>query len=214
MDADTRARIFDPFFTTKSDGTGLGLSTVFGAVKQSGGTLSVYSELGGGTTFTVYLPEAIGTERVVSIVPKVVATPGGGGETVLLVEDFDALREVGAAMLEAAGYSVRVAASGSEALAIFEQDGNDIRLVLTDVQMPAMNGQELADRLLLKKPDLKVLFTSGFPAEIAAEDHLTSPNVGFIQKPWSNQALVATIRVLLSTADAEEPSVSETSPDL
>jgi two-component system, cell cycle sensor histidine kinase and response regulator CckA len=198
MTPDTVARIFDPFFTTKPDGTGLGLSTVFGVVKQSHGHVTVYSEVGGGTTFKVYLPQIDGAASTHPTEHAADAPPAGGGETILLVEDFDVLRTLGAHMLEAAGYSVRVAANGSEALTIFEQHAGEIDLVLTDVVMPQMDGTELAHLLLAERPDLKILFTSGYPAQTAIEEQLTSLSVDFIQKPYSRTELAAKIQGLLN----------------
>ena len=198
MDPDTQSRIFDPFFTTKPDGTGLGLSTVFGVVKQSHGHVTVHSERGGGTTFKVYLPQIDGAASAHPTEHAAAAPSVGGGETILLVEDFDVLRTLGAQMLEAAGYSVRVAATGSEALTIFEQHAAEIDLLLTDVVMPQLNGTELAHLLMAERPDLKILFTSGYPAQIAIEEQLTSLSVDFIQKPYSSGELVAKIHGLLN----------------
>ena len=198
MTPDTVARIFDPFFTTKPDGTGLGLSTVFGVVKQSHGHVTVYSEVGGGTTFKVYLPQIDGAASTHPTEHAADAPSAGGGETILLVEDFAVLRTLGAHLLEAAGYSVRVAATGSEALTIFEQHAGEIDLVLTDVVMPQMNGTELAHLLMGERPDLKILFTSGYPPEAAIEEQLTSLSVDFIQKPYSSGELVAKIQGLLN----------------
>ena len=198
MDPETEARIFDPFFTTKPQGTGLGLSTIFGVVKQSRGHVTVYSELGRGTTFKVYLPEFDGAVSTRPPELAAVAPAAHGGETILLVEDFEVLRTLGADMLQAVGYSVRAAASGSEALAIFEQHAAEVDLVLTDVVMPQMDGKELAHLLLRERPDLKILFTSGYPAQTAIEEQLLSPSVDFIQKPYSTAELVAKIQGLLN----------------
>jgi PAS domain S-box-containing protein len=198
MSPETEAQIFDPFFTTKPQGTGLGLSTVFGVVKQSRGHVTAYSELGIGTTFKVYLPQYDGAVSARPPELAAVAPAAGGGESILLVEDFEVLRTLGAKMLEAVGYSVRVAATGGEALAIFGQHAGEIDLVLTDVVMPQMDGKELADRLLSERPDLKILFTSGYPAQTAIDEQLLSPSVDFIQKPYSSADLVAKIQGLLN----------------
>jgi two-component system, cell cycle sensor histidine kinase and response regulator CckA len=200
MSAETVSRIFDPFFTTKPQGTGLGLSTVFGVVKQSLGHVTVYSEPGIGTTFKIYLPQfdGVASDRAPEVANAAPTPVAGGGETILLVEDFEVLRALGAEMLEAAGYSVRVAANGSEALAIFDRHAKDIDVVLTDVMMPQMDGKELAQRLLSKRPDLKIIFTSGYPAQTAIDEQLTSCDVEFIQKPYSSGELTAKIREILS----------------
>jgi PAS domain S-box-containing protein len=196
MDADIKARIFDPFFTTKPEGTGLGLSTVYGVVKQSGGQIVVYSEPGIGTTFTVYLPQAatdVAQVRVEHTTPAV----SRGNETILFVEDFKALRTLGVRILESAGYTVLAAANGTEALAIFEEHSGEIDLLLTDVLMPQMNGKELADQMLARRPDLRILFTSGYPAHTAIDEQLTEGRVAFIQKPYATHELATKIRSIL-----------------
>ncbi len=195
MEDATRARIFEPFFTTKpvGKGTGLGLSMVYGLVKQSGGAVIVESEPGKGATFRVYLPRYKG-ESVESPRPASVhAAPGS--ETILFVEDEGALRSAASRMLSSTGYQVITAADAFEALRLVEEHGPRIRLVVTDVVMPGMNGRELADRLARLCPDLKVLFTSGYTDETIAEHDVLGR--AFLPKPYEMRALTASVRRLL-----------------
>src|SRR5438552_6113255 len=170
MDAVTQARIFEPFFTTKEagKGTGLGLATVYGIVKQSGGFIWVYSEPGHGTSFKIYLP------RVDEPVARAVAAPEvvGGSETVLVVEDVAAVRAVAREMLERHGYTVLEAPDGETALRLAGQHPGVIRLLLADVVLPDVSGRQLADQLLELRPDMKVLFTSGY-----TDDAIVRPGV-------------------------------------
>ncbi len=197
MDAATRARIFEPFFTTKAlgKGTGLGLSTVYGIVKQSGGGISVYSEPGEGTSFKIYLPrvEAVEPESA-ELPPAVVAS---GSETVLVVEDQDDVREFVREILGGYGYRVLDACDPTEALLIAERLTEPLHLLLADVVMPQMNGRELADRLTSLRPELKVLYMSGY-AETAIVHHgRLDPGTVFIQKPFTPAALAGKVRALL-----------------
>ncbi len=190
------SQIFDPFFTTKgpSKGTGLGLATVFGIVKQHGGSLSVESEVGRGTTFQIYLPttEATG-ESSVEVIPK--AKPRGGTETILLVEDDYAVRMLTCAVLERVGYRVLKASHGVAALKIAEQHQDAIHLLFTDIVMPEdMSGLELAARLQARMPALRVIFTSGYSADIAGRELTLQLGQNFIQKPASPQELLETVR--------------------
>jgi two-component system cell cycle sensor histidine kinase/response regulator CckA len=202
IDKATRERIFEPFFTTKEQGkgTGLGLSTVFGIVRQSGGHIWVYSEPGQGTTFKVYLPRATGRpdNSSASFVPG--ARTLRGSETVLLVEDDEQVRALAHAILHKYGYRVLEAANVGEALLISEQLGTRIDILLTDVVMPRMNGRELAERLARLRPDMKVLFMSGYTGDALGQRGIVHPGAGFIQKPLLPEALAAALRQLL---DAE-----------
>jgi PAS domain S-box-containing protein len=188
MDAETQARIFEPFFTTKEmgKGTGLGLATVYGVVKQSGGFIWVYSELGHGTTFKVYLPwtgEAMGADRPISSVPSV-----RGTETVLLVEDDEALREFTATVLTEAGYTVLTAERPDKAIEIASQHQSPIHLLLTDVIMPGMNGRVLAGKLVDIRPEMKVVYMSGYTG--FTHPGLVDSNAILLPKPFTREALL------------------------
>jgi two-component system cell cycle sensor histidine kinase/response regulator CckA len=194
MDAKTMARIFEPFFTTKEEGkgTGLGLATVYGIVRQSGGTVNVYSEPGRGTTLKVYLPRIEG-DMTAEAGPVVVAAPGGT-ETVLLVEDAEALRLLVRELLENAGYTVLDADSPDMALSTVESLGGPIHLLLTDMVMPRMNGQELARRIAALKPEARVVFMSGYSDQAMGDQGTLQPGALFLQKPFTVDALLKIIR--------------------
>ena len=199
MDDATRDRIFEPFFTTKAvgKGTGLGLSTVYGIVKQSGGSIWVYTEIGKGTSFKIYLPrieETAGADRPAGAV----AAPRGT-ETVLVVEDENALRHVAKRILESAGYTVLVAANGGEALLLAERHDGPVDLILTDVVMPGMNGRELAARLAAIRPRMKVLYTSGYTDDAIVQHGVLDPEMRFISKPYKIEELARKIRDVLDS---------------
>jgi len=189
MDAATRQRIFEPFFTTKErgKGTGLGLATVYGMVKQSGGDIWVYSELGKGTIFKLYFPRVAEGEAGIrageSNRPAVAAS-----ETVLVVEDEKPVRDLTVRMLRQLGYSVLSAASGAEALEISQSHAGKISLLLTDVVMPQMSGRQVADALLSTRPDLKVLYLSGYTEDTVIHHGIQS-GVEFLPKPFSRESL-------------------------
>jgi CheY-like chemotaxis protein len=198
MDAATRERIFEPFFTTKEagKGTGLGLSTVYGIVKQSGGFIWVYSEPGHGTTFKIYLP------RVDESSPEADLGDSGerkinGTETILLAEDDDAVRGLARELLEARGYQVLEAANGGAALLHIENHVGAIEMLLTDVIMPEISGSELADRALKVRPELKVLYMSGYTDKSVVHRGIIEPDVNFIQKPFSSNDLTSKVREVL-----------------
>jgi two-component system, cell cycle sensor histidine kinase and response regulator CckA len=196
MDADTKARIFEPFFTTKElgKGTGLGLATVYGIVKQSDGFIWVYSEPGRGTTFKIYLPRV--DEAPEPLSPRPVAPAVQGTETVLLVEDEDSLRSLLRELLESFGYSVLDAGQGVDAMRIAREHSSTIQLLLSDLVMPQMTGRELADRLTRLRPGLKVLFMSGYAA--GAAPNLEIPAyAAYIEKPFTADALAGALRALL-----------------
>jgi two-component system, cell cycle sensor histidine kinase and response regulator CckA len=207
MDAATQARIFEPFFTTKEKekGTGLGLSTVYGIVKQSGGYIWVYSELGKGTTFKVYLPrvEDIASARQ----PRPVSESRVGTETMLLVEDDPAVRKLSRRILERAGYKVLEAESGREALELARHANGGIPLVVTDLVMPDMSGTELAAELAALYPEIRVLFMSGYTDDAVVRHGLLAVGRAFIQKPFTPDALTRKVRETLDTL-AEEPTPS------
>ena len=200
MDAATQARIFEPFFTTKGAGrgTGLGLSTVYGIVKQSDGFIWAYSEPGQGTTFKIYLPRvdrpAVRTRRTPQPVIAAVGT-----ETILLAEDDEAVRRVTERALALSGYHVLAAASGDEALDVAETHGSEIDLLITDVVMPRMRGDELAKRLRRTYPSLRVLFTSGYTGEHARGTGVIPPSAAFLQKPFTIEEITQGVRRVLDT---------------
>ncbi|MES2504113.1 MAG: response regulator [Myxococcota bacterium] len=197
------ARIFEPFFTTKGlgQGTGLGLSTVYGNVKQNNGFISVYSEVGHGTTFKLYFPKVIEEGTIESPIPSEVAKPEGGKETILVVEDEERVRGVAINLLSKHGYHVLEARNGGEALLICEQEKGHIDLMLTDVIMPNMNGRQLAERLKKIKPDMKVIFMSGYTDNVIAENGVLESGSAFIQKPFSAIKLLKLIRERLDMSE-------------
>jgi CheY-like chemotaxis protein len=202
MDAATRDRIFEPFFTTKGvgKGTGLGLATVYGVVKQSDGHILVQSEPGRGTIITIYFPFAP-EPALHATAPRAssrsnAAIPGGS-ETILIVEDEDAVRDVIRRVLTARGYTVLEAAEGAEALAVATRHQAPIHLVLSDVVMPNMNGRELAERLRTVRPDTRVLFMSGYDDDAIARRGVLAPGVAFIEKPFTIDAIARRVRDVL-----------------
>jgi two-component system, cell cycle sensor histidine kinase and response regulator CckA len=200
MDEKTRSRIFEPFFTTKEQGkgTGLGLATVFGIVKQSGGYIWVYSQPGHGTSFKIYLPTVDVAEETLHSVEDV-EEPPRGAETVLVVEDDAMLREVTSDFLQSSGYIVLSAGSPKEALQFAEEQNPAIDLLVTDLIMPEMNGRELANRLSKARPKLKVLYVSGYTDGIVQDgSHVTSEGGdAFLEKPYSRRSLARKVREIL-----------------
>jgi two-component system cell cycle sensor histidine kinase/response regulator CckA len=201
MDQDTKTRVFEPFFTTKEKGkgTGLGLSTVYGIVRQSGGNVWVYSELGKGTTFKVYLPQ-IEDDVAVRGALKEDLTRHRGTETVLLVEDEDTVRKLTSELLEESGYVVLEANGGEQAMALFQAHKGPIDILITDVVMPKMSGKEVAEQLRNVHPETKVLFMSGYTDEAIVHHGIVDSHIAFIQKPFSENALTRKVRDVL---DAE-----------
>ncbi|HZK49207.1 MAG TPA: response regulator, partial [Thermoleophilia bacterium] len=214
MDSATEARVFEPYFTTKESGrgTGLGLSSVYGTVEQSGGTIWVHSEVGRGTTFTIHLPMAEATIAIRPAEAPVERRPRvGRGELVLVVEDEDPLRRLVQAILLRLGYTVAVAANGNEAVELVEGAELKPELVITDVVMPGMNGVALAKRLRKTLPDLKVIFMSGYTdAEIASSLDVDARWWSFISKPFTKEALAGTIEAILRDEDDPVPGVPST----
>ena len=197
MDVEIRDQIFEPFFSTKGEqGTGLGLSTVFGIVKQHRGNIWVQSEPGRGTTFEVLLPVSAGT-RVVPEPVKEAPPKLHGAETILLVEDNEQVRDLALAVLERRGYEVLVAGSGTEALALMASHQGPIQLLLTDVVMPEMNGQQLYLEATARQRDLKVLYMSGYTDDVIARRGVLDEGVAFLQKPFAIQILAAKVREVL-----------------
>jgi PAS domain S-box-containing protein len=198
MNKETLSRIFEPFFTTKEKGkgTGLGLATVHGIVEQNGGFVNVYSEPGQGTTFRIYLPRTLDEGAAAA---EAAERPGDmGGGTVLVVEDEESVRRLTAAVVESLGYTVLVAASGGEAIKLFERDEPRIDVVLTDVVMPGMSGRELRDRLERLRPGIRVLFTSGYTGNVIAHHGMLDRGVHFIAKPFGAADLARALRGVLA----------------
>jgi CheY-like chemotaxis protein len=198
IDAKTLTHIFEPFFTTKVEGkgTGLGLSTVFGIVTQSGGHIGVYSELRVGTTFRIYLPRVGGEERPEPAPPPVAEAPGGT-ETILMVEDAEALGLMVGELLGNAGYVVLPAPGPRVALEIAGSHAGTIHLLLTDVVMPGMSGREVAERVSAARPDVRVLYMSGYTDEAIGHHGVVDPGIHFIQKPFTGAGLLKKIREVL-----------------
>ncbi|HSB53704.1 MAG TPA: PAS domain S-box protein [Gemmatimonadales bacterium] len=197
MSEEVRAHIFEPFFTTKEmgKGTGLGLATAYGIVKQSGGTISVTSSPGKGSTFLVDLPrvrgEAVTEER------RPASLPGGGSETILLVEDEDAVRNLIRRVLELHGYKVLTAPSGEAALEVSRLHGGPLHLLLTDVVMPGISGPKLAERLLVERPSVRIVLMSGYAATTLEQKILLDPASSFLQKPFTSELLMRRVREVL-----------------
>ena len=200
MDQETQIQIFEPFFTTKEQGkgTGLGLATVYGIVKQNNGFINVYSEPGQGTTFKIYLPRYIG--KPVQIREEGPAKPGARGhETILLVEDEPTILRLSTTMLERLGYTVVATNSPGEAIRLASKYAGHINLLITDVVMPEMNGRDLAKNLLLLYPNLKRLFMSGYTANVIAHHGVLDKGVNFIQKPFSKKDLAVKVKEALDS---------------
>jgi CheY-like chemotaxis protein len=197
-DADLK-HIFEPFFTTKKvgKGTGLGLATVYGIVKQSGGHISVVSVIGSGTTFDIVLPRVIESPGVASVPKKEVVPLAVGPETILLVEDEEMVRALLKETLEACRYKVIEASDGVAALAIGESLSEPIHLLITDVVMPRMGGRELAERLGKLMPDMPVLFVSGYTDDTYVRESVLDAGVNFIQKPFTLENISLRVRELL-----------------
>lgn len=198
MPPEVLSHLFEPFFTTKSPdkGTGLGLATVYGIVKQNGGFIHVYSEAGRGTTFRLYFPYCFETP-VEASPPRPTVPASGHGETILLVEDDASILKLSTAMLERLGYHVMAAQDPETAIRIAESEGNRIRLVITDVLMPHMDGRELVERLRQINPALRCLFMSGFTANVIAHEGILAPGIEFIQKPFTMAEFASKVRQCL-----------------
>ena len=201
MDRDTREHLFEPFFTTKEPGrgTGLGLATVYGIVKQSGGHVWVYSEPGWGTTFKIYFPrfgDVAEPDR-----PRLEMEPAPGGtETILVVEDDEMIRSLIRDILESTGYRVLVADDPDSGMKLIGEQQDDIHLLLTDLVLPGMSGRELVERVSKVKPEMRVLFMSGYSDEAVARHGILEPGLAFLQKPFSRDVLVRKVREVLDAA--------------
>jgi two-component system cell cycle sensor histidine kinase/response regulator CckA len=204
MDADTILHIFEPFFTTKEKGrgTGLGLATVYGVVKQSGGYIWVESNVGVGTTFRICLPTVVhgvptqSTSEAPARVPR-------GSETVLVAEDEDSLRTLISDLLTQNGYNVLAASCGAEALDIAAKYHGAIHLLLSDVVMPGIGGPALAKRLAASRPEVKTLFMSGYVEFHSAGQNNLPPDIPVLQKPFSNDTLIREVRKALTVSDLQ-----------
>jgi two-component system cell cycle sensor histidine kinase/response regulator CckA len=198
MDAETQARIFEPFFTTKEKGkgTGLGLATVYGIVKQSGGFIWVYSEMEKGTSFKIYLPRVDQAEEHHNA-PRATTEIPVGTETVLLTEDEQDVREIARQFLESGGYKVLEAKGGADAIRLAREYKDEIHLLVTDMVMPGMTGQELAVKLQREHPGLCVVFMSGYSEHAATEMADADPNVRLLSKPFSRFAFLRAVREVL-----------------
>jgi CheY-like chemotaxis protein len=198
MDQTTQQRIFEPFFTTKAvgRGTGLGLATCYGIIKQHGGNIWVYSEVGQGTTFKIYLPRVVEAAETVPQPDRLDAMPRGT-EVVLLVEDEPAVRALAARVLRAQGYTVLAAGNGSEALQVIQTHLGVIDLLVTDVVMPEMSGKVLAEHVVRRYPQIRILFISGYTDRAIVHHGRLEPNVTFLQKPFAPLALAQKVREVL-----------------
>jgi CheY-like chemotaxis protein len=201
MSTEVKARIFEPFFTTKElgRGTGLGLATVYGIVKQSGGFICVYSEVDRGTNFKIYLPRA-SAQAILKVRPDRTKALPRGSETILLVEDEMRVRELASSMLRRQGYRVLEAADGDEALNMAQLLTNSIDLLVTDVILPKLNGPKLAAKLKVTRPDLKILYVSGYADEMIARLGVLEPGVPLLTKPFSARLLAQKVRQVLEAS--------------
>src|SRR5262249_3125148 len=199
MTPEVQARIFEPFFTTKSEGkgTGLGLSVALGIIRQSGGYLDVESKPGEGTRFKIYLPAVQEPAEGPESAQRTRVDPVGSGETVLLVEDEDMVRNVTTLLLESLGYRVLEAANGQQAKRLFETSSEKIDLLMTDVVMPDITGQEVAEALLVRDPSLAVIFQSGYTDDVMVRQGIWDVQVAFLKKPFSREVLSQKVREVL-----------------
>jgi CheY-like chemotaxis protein len=198
MDEETKSHIFEPFFTTKEigKGTGLGLSTVYGVVKQSGGYIWVYSELGQGSVFKIYLPRvdaAVQQSRPSELAPELLR----GVETILLVEDEQSVRTLTRSLLEDGGYTVLEASNGMHALELAGRHSGPIHLLLTDMVMPGMNGRVLAQKMTEGHPGIRVVYISGYTGSLSGHEELFDSGATLIQKPFSRSTLLWKLREVL-----------------
>jgi CheY-like chemotaxis protein len=207
MDEQTKARLFEPFFTTKEKGkgTGLGLSTVYGIIKQSGGNIWVYSEVGKGTTFKICLPRDFSATASTTIKPSATTKRSKGTETILVVEDEEALRKVALRTLGASGYKVLTASDGEEALLVSARHVGDIHMLLTDVVMPGMSGRALAQQLSKARPTVKVLYMSGYTDNAIVHRGALDPGTHFLAKPFTSAGLTRKVREVLDEGMPRPP---------
>ena len=198
MDAEILSHIFEPFFTTKpmGKGTGLGLATVYGIVKQSGGSIQVESEVSRGTTFRIYFPAAVGnTSKPLESIA--VAKVAGGTETILIAEDEPDLRELARIFLEGYGYKVLEASSAEQAIQTADSFEKPIHMLLTDVIMPGMSGRQLAEHVLSKRPQTRIVYMTGYTDDMVVQHRVLEPGVTLLQKPFSKIELALKVRSTL-----------------
>jgi CheY-like chemotaxis protein len=213
MDREVQARIFEPFFTSKpiGQGTGLGLSTVYGIVKQSGGFVWVYSEPGQGSVFKVYLPEARAARlSEVTPDPVLLQPPRGGSETILVIEDEEVVRSLAMRGLQDHGYTVIEAKNGADALRYIREHPGSLDLVICDVVMPEMGGRELGQHLALFDPELPVLYMSGYTGDDVFQRGLLDPGSPFQQKPFTPGTLASKVRMMLDQRPHSRATASST----
>ena len=207
MDSATLGRIFEPFFTTKDigKGTGLGLATVYGIVKQHEGWVEVNSEPGKGSTFDVFLPASDKVPALAEEEAAAAAPVAGGSETILIVEDEPVLRSMARDILEECGYRILEASSGKEALDVWNQRANEIDLLLTDMVMPdGISGADLVEQLLASRPRLKIVFTSGYTANEVNQEMLARTGASFLSKPYTHAELAKTVRDCLDQNNSSD----------
>jgi CheY-like chemotaxis protein len=208
MTPEVKARLFEPFFTTKEagKGTGLGLATVQGVVARSGGSVTVYSEVGKGSSVKVYFPRAGASERVLEVAPSEPRPPAGGA-TVLVVEDAEDLRDLTRRLLERQGYTVVSASDADEAVRVFDQN-TLIDVLLTDVVMPGVSGPELGALLVERRPALKVIFMSGYTEDSIVRHGVLNPGVAFLHKPFTSDTLGRKISEVLDRRQTKPPGLA------
>jgi CheY-like chemotaxis protein len=202
MDEETMSHLFEPFFTTKEQGkgTGLGLATVYGIVKQNGGYVFPYSEPGVGTTFKVYLPRTE-VEAHGEIQSGASVAAAHGSETILLVEDEDAVRALTRRILVGHGYHILEAANTDDALLLYEQYTGPLHLILTDVVVPGLlSSKELVDRMIKARPEIEVIYMSGYTDDVIAHHGVLDPGIQFVEKPFTPNVLARKVREVLDTA--------------
>jgi CheY-like chemotaxis protein len=206
MDERTKAQIFEPFFTTKKqgEGTGLGLSMVYGIIKQHGGAIEVYSEPGKGSRFDIYLPR--GAEHAAEeALPLVQPEASSGTETILVAEDEESVRNVLTEILDHAGYTVLPARDGEEALRVFEEHADAIDLSLLDVMMPRVGGREVMDRIQARRPRMRFLFSSGYSEGAVHTNFIMRTGLRLISKPYRRKALLTAVREVLNASESLHP---------
>ncbi len=206
MNDEVQSHLFEPFYTTKEPGkgTGLGLATVYGIVKQSEGHIEVFSEPGHGSTFRLYLPQPKPDSTPAPVSLDQAPTPAEGCETILLVEDDDSVRKLTQLTLAEQGYALLEACNGADALAMFEKQGEKIDLVITDVVMPQMSGPALIQRLREKQPNLKVLFLSGYNDSVLVRHGVLLSELCYLPKPFTLQELLERVREILDGAKPQQ----------